>query len=55
LVPALQGPISTALLGGADLSWLVGIVVSGGIYLALERRLGPAYAARPIIRPEARR
>jgi purine-cytosine permease-like protein len=38
LVPALQGPISTGLLGGADLSWLVGIVVSGGVYLALSRR-----------------
>jgi NCS1 nucleoside transporter family len=34
LVPALQGPIA-GLLGGADLSWLVGIVVSGGLYLAL--------------------
>jgi len=38
LVPALQGPISTKLLGGADLSWLVGIVVAGGLYLALGRR-----------------
>jgi len=38
LVPALQGPISTGFLGGADLSWLMGILVSGGIYLALERR-----------------
>jgi NCS1 nucleoside transporter family len=44
LVPALQGPISTGLLGGADLSWLVGIVVAGALYLALERRrLVPAY------------
>jgi cytosine/uracil/thiamine/allantoin permease len=44
LVPAMQGPISTGLLGGADLSWFVGIVVSGAIYLALERRrLVPAY------------
>jgi NCS1 nucleoside transporter family len=44
LVPALQGPISTGLLGGADLSWLVGMVVAGGLYLALERRrLVPAY------------
>jgi purine-cytosine permease-like protein len=42
LVPALQGPISTALLGGADLSWLVGIVVSGGLNLALSRRVVPA-------------
>jgi len=38
LVPALQGPISTGLLGGADLSWLFGIVVSGAVYLALDRR-----------------
>jgi purine-cytosine permease-like protein len=37
LVPALQGPISTRLLAGADLSWLVGIVVAGGLYLALGR------------------
>lgn len=37
LVPALQGPISTGLLGGADLSWLAGIVVAGGLYLALSR------------------
>jgi purine-cytosine permease-like protein len=38
LVPALQGPISTKLLSGADLSWLVGIVVAGGLYLVLGRR-----------------
>jgi hypothetical protein len=38
LVPALQGPISTRLLGGADLSWLVGILVSGAVYLALGGR-----------------
>ncbi len=38
LVPALQGPISTRWLGGADLSWLVGIVVAGGVYLALSRQ-----------------
>ncbi|WP_315837015.1 cytosine permease [Bradyrhizobium prioriisuperbiae] len=37
LVPALQGPISTGLLGGADLSWLAGIVVAGGLYLVLSR------------------
>jgi purine-cytosine permease-like protein len=40
LVPALQGPISTGLLGGADLSWLIGILVSGALYLALTRRAG---------------
>jgi NCS1 nucleoside transporter family len=38
LVPALQGSISTRLLGGADLSWLVGIIVAGALYLALDRR-----------------
>jgi len=35
LVGALQGPVSTGLLGGADLSWLFGIVVAGAVYLAL--------------------
>jgi purine-cytosine permease-like protein len=35
LVGALQGPISINLLGGADLSWLAGIVVSGALYLVL--------------------
>jgi len=38
LVPALQGPISTKLLGGADLSWLAGIVVSGAVYLLMSRQ-----------------
>src|SRR5262247_4078622 len=42
LVPALQGPISTRWLGGADLSWLAGILVSGGVYLALSQRAEPA-------------
>ena len=37
LVPALQGPISTRLLSGADLSWLAGIGVAGGLYLILAR------------------
>src|SRR5262245_13179003 len=44
LVPALQGPIATGLLGGADLSWLVGILVSGGVYLALSSRVLPVAA-----------
>jgi NCS1 nucleoside transporter family len=39
LVPALQGPISIGLLGGADLSWLVGIVVAGALYLAIGGRV----------------
>src|SRR5262247_2427156 len=47
LVPALQGPISTKLLSGADLSWLVGIVVAGGVYLALARRVAPAPVPQP--------
>ena len=38
LVGALQGPIATGLLGGADLSWLAGILVAGGVYLGLEQR-----------------
>jgi NCS1 nucleoside transporter family len=47
LVPALQGPISINLLGGADLSWFFGIVVAGGAYLILDRRMVtvPAVAA----------
>jgi NCS1 nucleoside transporter family len=49
LVPALQGPISTKLLSGADLSWLVGIVVAGGLYLVLGRR------AEPVAVPQAMR
>jgi NCS1 nucleoside transporter family len=39
LLPALQGPISTGLLGGADLSWVAGIVVSAAAYLGLGRRV----------------
>src|ERR1700761_1603450 len=37
LVPALQGPIS-GYFNGADLSWLFGIVVAGGLYLAIGGR-----------------
>ena len=47
LVPALQGPISTKLLSGADLSWLVGIVVAGAAYLVLARRSAPAPIPHP--------
>jgi NCS1 nucleoside transporter family len=39
LVGALQGPISINLLGGADLSWLAGIVVSSAVYLVLAKEL----------------
>ena len=45
LVPALQGPVSIGLLGGADLSWLAGIVVSGGLYLILMPRTAPSLLA----------
>src|SRR5499433_421510 len=48
LVPALQGPISTKLLGGADLSWLVGIVVAGALYLALGRRPAAVPVSRAV-------
>jgi NCS1 nucleoside transporter family len=48
LVPALQGPIATKLLAGADLSWLVGIVVAGGLYLAFGRRAAPIAAPREL-------
>jgi purine-cytosine permease-like protein len=41
LVPALQGPLS-GLMNGADLSWLAGIVVAGGLYLAIGGRTVPA-------------
>jgi NCS1 nucleoside transporter family len=47
LVPALQGPISTKFLAGADLSWLVGIVVAGAVYLAVGRRVAPAPIPQP--------
>jgi cytosine/uracil/thiamine/allantoin permease len=46
LVAPLQGPISTGLLGGADLSWLAGMGVAGGLYLVLGRRMAaPAVVA----------
>jgi len=47
LVPALQGPVATKLLGGADLSWLVGIVVAGGVYLLVSRSSAAATAPSP--------
>ena len=48
LVPALQGPISTQLLSGADLSWLVGIVVAGVVYLAIGGRVVAAPVSQAI-------
>ena len=47
LVPALKGPISTKLLGGADLSWLAGIIVAGGVYLLIGRRVMPVPVPQP--------
>jgi NCS1 nucleoside transporter family len=47
LVSVFQGPIATVLLGGADLSWLVGITVSGGLYLLLGQSVMPAPIASP--------
>ena len=50
LVGPLQGPLS-GMLGGADLSWLVGIVISGGLYLVLGRRVtSPVVAASGVNR-----
>ena len=53
LVPPLKGPISIGFLGGADLSWLVGIVVAGGLYLLLGRRVAAASGTVPTGRPAA--
>lgn len=39
MTPLLQGPISNAM-GGIDLSWLAGGLVSAGTYLALEKVRG---------------
>ena len=47
-VHALQGPVSTKLLAGADQSWLVGIVVAGGLYLVLGRRAAPVAVPRAV-------
>ena len=37
LVPAMQGPVATAM-GNTDFSWLSGSVVAGGLYYVLGRR-----------------
>jgi len=51
LVTPLQGLVSKHLLSGADLSWLVGLVVAGGVYLAGMR--GRAAVTLPPAVPEA--
>lgn len=58
LVPALQGPIAVAM-GGVDLSWLAGGLVSAAVYAVL----GPRVAARypdsggegPVVGKQSRR
>jgi NCS1 family nucleobase:cation symporter-1 len=35
--PAFEGPVATAF-GGADISWLVGFVVAGGLYYLVTPR-----------------
>jgi NCS1 nucleoside transporter family len=49
LVTPLQGLVSKHLLKGADLSWLVGMVVAGGIYIAGMRNK----ATNPVTAPSA--
>lgn len=49
LVAQLQGPISIHLLRGADLSWLVGFLVAGGLYLLIGgRRVAAPVPTRPV-------
>jgi nucleobase:cation symporter-1, NCS1 family len=43
-VPFYEGPLARAL-GGSDISWIVGILVSGACYLALVRPWRPASLA----------
>ena len=43
-VPFYEGPLAKAL-GGSDISWIVGILVSGACYLALVRFWRPASSA----------
>jgi purine-cytosine permease-like protein len=50
LVPALQGPIS-GYFNGADLSWLFGIVVAGGLYLVIG---GSTATASALVRAPAK-
>jgi nucleobase:cation symporter-1, NCS1 family len=45
------GPAARAL-GGVDLGWLVGLLVSGVVYLGLSRRFDPASEARAISHSE---
>jgi hypothetical protein len=44
-----SGPLGTAL-GGADLSWVAGPVVSGWVYLAVSKVLYPRHPAAQAVR-----
>ncbi|WP_232667693.1 purine-cytosine permease family protein [Pseudonocardia sp. TRM90224] len=52
LVPAMQGPVATAM-GGTDLSWLSGSLVAGGLYFLLTRqqarRAGSHWTPAPVV------
>ena len=48
LVGPLQGYVSRHFLSGGDLSWLVGIVVAGGVYLLGMRGKVAAAPAREL-------
>ena len=50
LVTPLQGYISKHFLEGADLSWLVGMVVAGGVYLiGMRGRAAQGTGDRPVV------
>jgi hypothetical protein len=52
-VTPLQGFVSKNLLDGADLSWLVGLVVAGAVYLVGMRGRAPAPAQEMAAPPVA--
>lgn len=49
-LPAFQGPIATAM-GGVDLSWLAGGLISAAVYAVLGPRLHRRYLARQVVMP----
>ncbi|MEJ3653352.1 cytosine permease [Actinomycetes bacterium KLBMP 9759] len=56
LVPAMQGPVATAM-GGTDLSWLSGSLVAGGLYVLVTRRARRHWTPTPLVaddQPHAR-
>ena len=46
------GPMAQAL-GGADISWLIGLFLSGALYLAMSRGIDPKSEADAVRRSEA--